>query len=409
MPSIAVIIPVYNHAKYIASTLDSVLAQTRPADHIIVIDDGSKDDSVEIARSYGSKGVDFEAQENAGAHNTLNRLVKKAHAAGAEFVAILNSDDRYLPGRLEACLKAFENDPEKAVVCSELKVIDDEGAPLADDHPRTRWFRAAWSAGKRDGVSIPEWLGRANFIATTSNVVARTEYLLANPFRDYRFAHDYYFLSAAAVRDQIAMVREPHLEYRVHGSNTITTAPAPLIKEMVRIHLDLYAGLAEELQSDHEKRSRFTQYGRALWENISAFDAGLFQSAVADLLSKTSDEERKAAAEALAGDALDTFPNRQLVNTFDGTPLGDPTSGISDRLDSALRERSEAKSALKTNANLARIRAKIAASRWLALGRVLGISGKLTRNEGKSADEKLEKLEQVPSSCYPLAACSRRA
>src|SRR6186997_1536327 len=100
---VAVVIPCYNHARYVGEALESVLAQTRSPDRVIVIDDGSKDDSMQVLRAFEERGVEVRTRENQGAHATINELVQLA-AQDCEFIAILNSDDRYLPERLEKCL-----------------------------------------------------------------------------------------------------------------------------------------------------------------------------------------------------------------------------------------------------------------------------------------------------------------
>ena len=89
--SIAVIIPVYNGAMYLAEAIESVLAQTHPADEIIVIDDGSTDDSLAIARRF--EGITVVAQKNAGVCASRNRGVEMA---ATKWVAFLDQDDAYL-------------------------------------------------------------------------------------------------------------------------------------------------------------------------------------------------------------------------------------------------------------------------------------------------------------------------
>ena len=86
------------------------------------------------------------------------------------------------------------------MVCTELTVIDAAGTALPADHPRRRWFDVAWSLGAAGDLSLAEWLGMANFPATTSNVVARARELELRPFRPYRYCHDYAFLIEAALR-----------------------------------------------------------------------------------------------------------------------------------------------------------------------------------------------------------------
>ena len=157
---IAVIIPVYNHARYVGEALESVLGQTRRPDRIIVIDDGSKDNSLEVLEAFRRRGVEVHAQENKGAHNTINLLVELA-ARDCDWISILNSDDRYLPDRLAACLAAAQQQPGKSVITTGLNVMDSEGQLMPEDAPRSRWFHGAWSMGQQDGLGIPEWLGLA--------------------------------------------------------------------------------------------------------------------------------------------------------------------------------------------------------------------------------------------------------
>jgi len=193
---LAVIIPCYNHALYVGRAIESVLDQTRPPDRFLVIDDGSKDDSVEVIRAYEDRGVELIVQENAGAHKTLNLLAKTV-SEDCDLISILNSDDYYEPQRFERCLPVFEDaDSDKTkVVVTGLTMIDPENEALAPDESRAKWLRAVWSMADDADLSIWEWMGMANFPVSSSNIIVRSEYLCANPFRPYRFNHDYFFRS----------------------------------------------------------------------------------------------------------------------------------------------------------------------------------------------------------------------
>src|SRR5688500_1347785 len=96
-PLVSVIIPNYNYAHYLPQAINSVLAQTYSQVEIIVIDDGSTDDSVTVLRSYGDRirwlqqpNQGVSAARNVGAHNTKGELV-----------AFLDADDFWLPERSE--------------------------------------------------------------------------------------------------------------------------------------------------------------------------------------------------------------------------------------------------------------------------------------------------------------------
>jgi glycosyltransferase involved in cell wall biosynthesis len=198
-----------------------------------VIDDGSSDGSLGVCEGFRERGVEVSGRENRGAHATINELIDRA-ATDCELIAILNSDDRYVPERFARCLPEFGGgDPSAAVVVSGLRQIDESGEPLAADHPRGRWLRAVWSRWGEADLDLAEWMGQANFAVTTSNVIGRREFFAAHRFKPYRFNHDYYFLSQAALRGLLRVVGEPLIEYRVHGTNTINSDPAPLIRELL--------------------------------------------------------------------------------------------------------------------------------------------------------------------------------
>jgi glycosyltransferase involved in cell wall biosynthesis len=90
--SISVVIPAYNSAKFISRTIESVLAQTRRPDEIIVVDDGSTDNTAEVIKKFGSD-VRYIYQENAGPSVARNRGVE---AANCEWIAFLDADDEWL-------------------------------------------------------------------------------------------------------------------------------------------------------------------------------------------------------------------------------------------------------------------------------------------------------------------------
>lgn len=390
---IAVIIPVYNHARYVGEAIESVLNQTRKPDRIFVIDDGSKDDSLEVVKRYEPQGVVSYGRENRGAHNTINELVSLA-AKDCQWINILNSDDRFLPRRLEACEQVAAANPGREVISGRLEVIDADGAIMAPDTQRARWFYGAQTVTEQPHATVAEMLGHANFIATTSNVFASSEYLLANPFRPYRFNHDYFFLAGAAWRDKIALSPEVLMQYRVHGSNTITTKPEPLMREMLRMHLDLYRHHAAELAADAAMRGRFAEYSAALWSNISSFHAGLFQVALAQLASKATEEDLAALAAALQGPEFEVSPSHDLAGAYDGTrPLS--ACILNTKLDTLRADKNRLSEERAALSDLAKLRQQLQSSKWVALGALLGRVKDLQRHEGKTPADKLGSLRQA--------------
>jgi glycosyltransferase involved in cell wall biosynthesis len=342
---LAVVIPLFNHERYIADALVSLLSQTRPPDRIIVIDDGSSDHSLDAARSVTDSRITVLTQQNAGAHYTLNRAI--ALAADADFIGILNSDDLYEPVRIESCLLCLERHPSAAVVATRLRLIDENGAILPDSDPRARWLRSVWQA-RSD--SLPAWLGIANFTKTTSNLFGYAPYFRAHPFRPYHYIHDYQFAVTAALEDRLVLLDEELLRYRVHGANTIKSGPShQLPREVLRMNIDLLRAFAPALATSPEIRARLADYFRTLSRNYADFRMEPFLHLAARQFSTLSDAETESLCESL-----------------DPAQFPELLAGKSR----ALRE-TLAQSACE------RTLGTLASSRWLALGRLLGLSPRL--------------------------------
>ena len=105
---ISVIIPAYNASQYIERALKSVWAQTRPADEIIVVNDGSQDNTSEIVRKYSDK-VTLIEQSNNGVSSARNAGIK---AAAGDWITFLDADDEWLPDKLQLQCNLLQQSPE---------------------------------------------------------------------------------------------------------------------------------------------------------------------------------------------------------------------------------------------------------------------------------------------------------
>lgn len=106
--TVSVIIPAFNVQDYIGRAIESVCAQTHPADEIIIVDDGSTDNTRRIVQQYGSK-VTCISQENAGAAQARNRGIE---AARSKWIAFLDADDTYEPQKLKQQIELLERNPD---------------------------------------------------------------------------------------------------------------------------------------------------------------------------------------------------------------------------------------------------------------------------------------------------------
>jgi glycosyltransferase involved in cell wall biosynthesis len=125
MPSIAVVMPAYNAAEWIDETLESVRAQTRPADEVIVVDDGSTDDTAARARAHGVRVL---VQANGGPPAAYNAGFD---AASCDYAAMCPADDLWNPRKIEWQAQALETDPGIDVLFAKARYFGlSEG-----DHP----------------------------------------------------------------------------------------------------------------------------------------------------------------------------------------------------------------------------------------------------------------------------------
>jgi glycosyltransferase involved in cell wall biosynthesis len=110
---VSVIIPVYNYDRYLAEAVESVLSQTYQRLEVIVVDDGSTDQSGQVARSFADRGMRYCHQVHAGIGPARNKGVELAQG---EFLAFLDADDRWPREKIERQLRAFDSDPTLEMV-----------------------------------------------------------------------------------------------------------------------------------------------------------------------------------------------------------------------------------------------------------------------------------------------------
>lgn len=223
-PLISVIIPAYNHQRFIGAAVDSVLQQTVADLELIVIDDGSTDNTGAIVKGYTDSRLTYYFQENKDAYNTINRGLSLAKG---QYVAILNSDDVYT---LDRFAKLLQYGREKKAECmfSDVVPISDTGEVFND--PDFGWNR--WHLKNRQYYFACGDIYRAflkgNFMVTTSNLfmTAKAMRTVGN-FCSLRYLHDYdyIFRMMLAFPDGVHYLdNEKLLYYRIHSGNTLGEA-----------------------------------------------------------------------------------------------------------------------------------------------------------------------------------------
>ena len=207
---LSVVVPAYNRADLLPRTLDSVLAQTRPPDEVLVVDDGSTDDTRAVVAHYGAR-VRYKRQDNAG--QGAARTAGQADTTG-DALLFLDSDDLLLPSALAVLEAALAAAPAAALAYGRARVIDAAGAVL----------RPLWEAEEGTGQEVWRLLARKNFIASPGCVLVRRAFLETvgpwDPDRALQGVEDWdMWLRLAETGAHFARVPEVLLEYRVHPDN----------------------------------------------------------------------------------------------------------------------------------------------------------------------------------------------
>jgi glycosyltransferase involved in cell wall biosynthesis len=205
---ISAVVTAYNCAAFIAEAIDSILAQTRPVDEIVVIDDGSTDETAQVVASYATSGVRYVRQENQGAGAARNRGIQETKG---ELIAFLDGDDIWLPDKIAKQLDYLTKHPDVVLVSG------------------YQWW---WDVGKNERKIKPYGLPPHTDIAQeilVQNVVGNPSMVLMrrwiidkvglfNP--GLRWGQDWEFwIRMVASEAKIGFIPEPVIIYRWHRSN----------------------------------------------------------------------------------------------------------------------------------------------------------------------------------------------
>jgi glycosyltransferase involved in cell wall biosynthesis len=217
--SIAVVIPAYNASKYLSDTLKSVLAQVLPPDEVLVIDDGSTDNTAEIARNFAPR-VQVFTRPNArqGASRNFG-----ATQASSEWIAFLDADDLWEPNKLERQMQELAAHPEADLCYTSLISFTEDG-----DIPVPKMPPVPPASALRKSI-----LHRTTFLPS-SVVVRRATFLNFGGFAlGYSVAEDWdLWLRLHNAGIKFAACVEPLVRYRIHANNQSRSAIVSLNEAM---------------------------------------------------------------------------------------------------------------------------------------------------------------------------------
>lgn len=306
-PLVSVVMPAYNCAAYIAEALESVLGQTLPPHEVIVVDDGSTDNTRAALEPYATR-IRYLHQANQGASAARNSALA---VASGELIAFLDADDVWLPEKLQRQVQAMVAMPECGLVYTDGRAMGIPGAPVDTlISPRSR----AWI--DQHGTTTPQlaygdlspvlWL--ENCICSSSSVMVRRRCMeeVGGFDTTLRIAEDYDAWLQIGLRHPLAMVDRDLFRYRWRADSLSGTVSEREMRSLeaalvvIERHLEsapsalrpvIHHSLSRDYQTaarSHFKKNRFSE-ARPLFRASLRHDPGYLTSAaflVAALLGR---------------------------------------------------------------------------------------------------------------------------
>ena len=252
-PRVSVIIPTFNNAKFILQAVESVLQQTYRDYELLVIDDGSTDETRSILQPYQDR-IRYLYHENRGVSAARNRGL---YLARGEFVALLDGDDYFLPEKLAQQTAVFDANPGVGIVNSGFRVVSHQGNVLAD----MQWWHGL------EELSLETWLLYKPVLP--SAMMFRLDWLKRVGGFDRRFppAEDLDITFRLALAGcEAAWLPQVTICYRLHDTSASSQSTPKMAQSVEAVLTNLFArdDLPEQVRN-LEARSRYQVYVWLAW------------------------------------------------------------------------------------------------------------------------------------------------
>ncbi len=222
MPKVSVLIPSFNHAPFLNACLDGVFGQTYGDLEVVLVDDGSKDQSVAIAREYAAREPRLQVhvnEHNLGTYGTQQRALEMSQG---EFVAILNSDDLWAPTKLESQVAALEAQRDARFCYTLGWKVDENGRVDESEDVHADWPRST-------SHELLPWLLHENRVLASSVLLRRD---IVRFESSLRYSGDWVALLRPAEAAPAALVPERLNFWRMHSHNTFVRSARQVLEEI---------------------------------------------------------------------------------------------------------------------------------------------------------------------------------
>ncbi|MEB3277324.1 MAG: glycosyltransferase [Lyngbya sp.] len=227
MPRVSVVIPTYNQEAYISQALDSVLKQTYQDFEIVIVNDASSDRTLEKIQEKKDPRIRlFSFEQNQGESAATNYGIQQARG---ELIAILHSDDVFVPQKLEKQVQFFDQNPEFHAVLTYPQLINSQGENL----PRSNSFldQVFFQPNRSRFQWLNTFFWKDNCLCQTSSLIRKCCYQEIG-YYDTRFRQipDFDFWVRFCLKYELYILPEPLVNYRVHQSNISGIKPETIIR-----------------------------------------------------------------------------------------------------------------------------------------------------------------------------------
>lgn len=212
-----------NGKAYLREQLDSIALQSRPIDELIVCDDASTDDTLDVVRAFQqSKNLPFEVQlvVNPARLGVTQNFAQAVGACTGEFIFLADQDDVWASQKVEKLLALLQADSACAAAFCDAEVCDGTLKPMGHGLFEAVWFTQAEQQMVQQGRAI-EAFARHAIAAGTTLAFRRAFVDLLLPIPDLRNAHDIWISTMLACVAPVAFTNDRLVKYRVHGHNQV--------------------------------------------------------------------------------------------------------------------------------------------------------------------------------------------
>jgi hypothetical protein len=241
--AVDIVITNYNYGAFIAEAIESALDQTHPGVNVIVVDDGSTDDSAEVIRSYGDR-VEAVLKENGRQASAINAGFDRCKG---EIAMVLDADDVMKHGTVARVAEAFAANPEVVRVQFRMDIVDRDGVSTGATKPAPHLPMPSGDM-RRAELAFPFDL---TWMATGGNAFRLRELrrVLPIPEQRYPMCADWYLVHTTALLGPVLSLDDIGVSYRMHGGNNYEPQAANLDLDHIRETIGVAATTADELAS----------------------------------------------------------------------------------------------------------------------------------------------------------------